>query len=361
MNQLNVFGYVSGNLGYNVHLQGLIEGCISNGIDVRTCPDEQQIQKELSNQIKNSIKKGFDPTAPSLRLSYGNEMHNFYGKKRIGMSVWETTRLPEDWVPELNSLDEVWTVSKFCKKAFEDSGINKDVKIVNEGVDTTIFNPYVSKPQMFDNHFKDKFVFLSIGKWEERKGFDILLKAFTDEFKPDEKVALMIQGFNPFLKNFNPYEYVFNMNLGKHAEITFLPPVASRYDVAKYYISSDCFVLPTKGEAWGLPITEALACGRPVITTKWGGAMDYMSEKYGWLIDVEKMEEPKSEIFAGYDKHIEGNEWAVPSQKHLQELIRYAFENKEECKKKGGTNSYNFIDENYTWEKSTEIIKELLK
>jgi len=350
----NVFGYVSGHLGYNVHTQGFIEGMINNGIDVKTTPLEERMATEVSSVIINSIKKKFSYDAPSICLSYGNDMNRFHGKRRIGYTVWETTKLPQDWVEPLNNLDDVWTVSKHSKMAIENSGVKKDVKIVPEGVDTTVFNNYVD-PLHKD---KDTFIFLFVGKWEKRKSPDMLLKAFADEFKPEEKVRLAMQCFNPFIQNFNPYKVAFDLNLKEHAPIVFLPPAPTRADMAKYYKTADVFVSPTRGESWGLPIIEAMACGTPVIATNWGGHLDYFNDNYGWLLDVDGTEMPEDNMFF---KPQEGNEWAKPSITKLRELLRYTFEHKDEVKKKGGMNSYKYVDENWTWEKSTSVVKELLK
>lgn len=352
--KVNVFGYVSGHLGYNVHTQGFIEGMINNGIDVKTIPLEEKQTTEISNTIVQSIKKKFNFDAPSVLLGYGNETHRFYGKRRICYTVWETTKLPDDWVKPLNNVDDVWTVSKHSKQTIERSGVEKDVKIVPEGVDTTIFNNYV-EPLHRD---PGVFIFLFVGKWEKRKSPDILLKAFAEEFKPEEKVRLAMQCFNPFLPNFNPYKAAFDMNIGKHAQIVFLPPAPTRTDLARYYKTADVLVSPTRGESWGLPIIESMACGVPVIATNWGGHLDYFNENYGWFIDVEKTEVPEDNMFF---KPQEGNEWAVPSIKSLREKMRYVFDNQGEVKKKGGMNSYKYVDENWTWEKSTSIVKELLK
>lgn len=43
-------------------------------------------------------------------------------------------------------------------------------------------------------------------------------------------------------------------------------------DVAQAYAAGDAFVLPTRYEAWGLVIVEALACGLPVVTSRLAGA-----------------------------------------------------------------------------------------
>ena len=69
------------------------------------------------------------------------------------------------------------------------------------------------------------FKFLYVGKWEKRKNTDFLIQAFADEFKPDEKVELWLQWFNPFVQ-FDPYERVFQLNLPRHANIVFLQQLA---------------------------------------------------------------------------------------------------------------------------------------
>jgi hypothetical protein len=36
------------------------------------------------------------------------------------------------------------------------------------------------------------------------------------------------------------------------------------------YKMADAFVLPLRGGEWAAPVMEAMACGLPVITTRWG-------------------------------------------------------------------------------------------
>ena len=55
------------------------------------------------------------------------------------------------------------------------------------------------------------------------------------------------------------------------AEIKFVPFQKDPETVAKYYQAADLFLHAAHSEAWGLTITEALACGTPVIATAVGG------------------------------------------------------------------------------------------
>jgi glycosyltransferase involved in cell wall biosynthesis len=49
---------------------------------------------------------------------------------------------------------------------------------------------------------------------------------------------------------------------------------------------ADLFVLPTRGENFGLVIAEALGCGVPVVTTKGAPWEDLVTHRCGWWVDL---------------------------------------------------------------------------
>jgi UDP-glucose:(heptosyl)LPS alpha-1,3-glucosyltransferase len=96
----------------------------------------------------------------------------------------------------------------------------------------------------------------------ERKGFDTLLRALAALSEPD--VRLLVVG------NVRAGAYRREIErLGLSARVHFAGPSA---DVARQYAAGDAFCLPTRYEAWGLVIVEALAAGLPTVTTRLAGA-----------------------------------------------------------------------------------------
>lgn len=77
---------------------------------------------------------------------------------------------------------------------------------------------------------------------------------------------------------------------------------------ALYHVA-DAFVLPTHGEGWGLPLLEALASGLPVISTGWGGPMEYLSSSNSFLLGYNL-------VSAGITDYTE-HKWAEPDAKEL--------------------------------------------
>jgi hypothetical protein len=124
----------------------------------------------------------------------------------IGRSMYETDRIPTKWVPKCNTLvDEIWTPSQFNVETFAGSGVVRSkLNVMPESVgiffkktckvystDTFIYNPAVTKPMKISN--KKDFNFLSVMKWEKRKGWDILLTAYFTEFSSSDSVSLYIR------------------------------------------------------------------------------------------------------------------------------------------------------------------------
>ena len=104
-------------------------------------------------------------------------------------------------------------------------------------------------------------IIISVGRFSYLngygKGYDVLLKAAD---KMDKNIGWYIIGGKPTEDFAKMREH---MGLNNVHFIEFL----NREDLKEYYHVADVFTLMTVGEAWGLVINEAMACGLPVITT----------------------------------------------------------------------------------------------
>ena len=59
-------------------------------------------------------------------------------------------------------------------------------------------------------------------------------------------------------------------------------------EMAGLYAACDCLVHPFRGEGFGLPVVEAMACGLPVIVTGAGPALDYATDETAFLIPARR-------------------------------------------------------------------------
>ena len=116
------------------------------------------------------------------------------------------------------------------------------------------------------------------------------------------------------------------------------------------YNQCDVFVSPTRAEAFNIPCIEAMACGKPVITTDFGGQTDFVNNKNGWLLGY-KLNQVTHEI------EYESCMWATPDIKDLRSKLRGCFENKDDCERKGLISLEDA--KKYTWENTAKMVLNL--
>ncbi|WP_029149006.1 glycosyltransferase family 4 protein [Methylophilus sp. 5] len=105
-------------------------------------------------------------------------------------------------------------------------------------------------------------VFLSVGKVEHRKGYDLLLQAFVDIQKHMPEAALVVVG--PDNVESNSYYLSLQAFIAKH-QLHNIHFVGRQYNVHEFTKASDYFLFCSRQEGFGTVMIEAMACGLPTI------------------------------------------------------------------------------------------------
>jgi len=212
--------------------------------------------------------------------------------------MFETDRIPDEWLPACHLMDEIWVPSAFNVWSFARAGVPR-AKLVRipEAIDVEQFRTPV-RPLTIPG--RRGFNFLSVFAWHLRKGWDVLLRAFLEEFGPDEDVALILKVW-PFLDG--PIErirqearfLVRRYGLGQEVppRIVFYHADLPAEQLPRLYKAADAFVLPTRGEGWGRPLMEAMLMERPVIATRWGGQLEFLNDENAYLVDYRLVDVPE--------------------------------------------------------------------
>ncbi|KAI9156168.1 hypothetical protein LWI28_001643 [Acer negundo] len=273
-----------------------------------------------------------------------------YGDFRsvVGRTMFETDRVNPEHVKRCNRMDFVWVPTEFHVSTFVQSGVDptKVVKIV-QPIDVKFFDPLKYEPLDIatigkcvlggrkPNLSSKEFVFLSIFKWEYRKGWDVLLKAYLKEFSKADGVALYLLtntyhsdgDFDNKIVNFVG-DSAIEKPVDGWAPIFVIDTHIAQIDLPRIYKAADTFVLSSRGEGWGRPLVEAMAMSLPVIATNWSGPTEYLTEENSYPLQVDRM----SQVMEGPFK---GHFWAEPSVDKLRALMRRAVSNIEEANAKG--------------------------
>lgn len=360
---INWFGPI-GPSGYGIFTRFLVPALEKQGHNINVIaiyPQEYNVAKPEIKRYVNVMDEMILNADVGIRLSIANpsDAFGFYGKKRIMFNMLEVDKIPPFWAKSLNTVDRVWVPSTWMKEVYKKSGVIKPIDVVPGGVDLNLFNEYREPLIQKDG----KFRFLFVGKWEHRKGIDILLKAYADEFKKDEDVELVLlaESIKMFIPNFNIYRELFDLRLASdRAKLKIIEGMIPDYKgMGRLYRSCDCFVKPTRGEGWNLPLIEAMACGLPSIVTNHSAHTDYANEKNAYLLNDFKMI-PAIHPRQLAQAYLQFGKWAEPSVKELREKMRYVFDNQDEAKKVGQKAAKDM--KKWTWnEAAKKAIKHLEK
>ncbi|HEX2958599.1 MAG TPA: glycosyltransferase, partial [Chitinispirillaceae bacterium] len=206
--------------------------------------------------------------------------------KLVVIFPWEYGSLPIAWRDQMREYaDEIWVYSTYLKKCYEQSGLSPEmVHIVPPGIDTDLFNPNASELPLFTQLKCKRFCFLYNGGATLRKGTDILVNAYLNEFTAGENVCLIIKDSFSYGKSLAAKI----QGLSSRQDIAKIHYVLQNFrheELSSLYCSCDCYVHPYRAEGFGLPVAEALACSKPVITTQQGATSDFIDSQSGFLIN----------------------------------------------------------------------------
>lgn len=160
------------------------------------------------------------------------------------------------------------------------SKFNVDPQVIPNIVDTKVFQYDAGRRKA------DGFTFVSVANLNALKRIMFLVEVFADIAKETPNVQLILVGDGPEKSNIK--EKITQLNLEKKV---FLMGRQSRKTIRDIFDKSDCFVLPSVVETFGVSYIEAMASGLPVIATKCGGPEDFVNESNGLLIEVDNREE----------------------------------------------------------------------
>jgi len=116
-------------------------------------------------------------------------------------------------------------------------------------------------------------IVLSVGRLEPIKGQDILLAAWPDVLKQEPDAELWLVGGGSMREQLEQQA----CRLDVMNSVKFFG-AAKAADVAVYMSAADVFVLPSRSEAFGIVLLEAMAQGLPVVATEVGGVPEVLPE-----------------------------------------------------------------------------------
>jgi hypothetical protein len=355
MKSLNFFGQFFGALGIPIHSRYFAEALIDNLENVnlvQLLPNDNDLFG-ITNKIKNNFKNpniDYENLAFWYPNTYSQIFKNDFKGKKLGYYIFEYTKIPKQFIDEINKLDGICTASKWGTEILKNNGVNIPCYVVPGGVDSNVFN---SKNRKLDSQFK----FLHIGKAENRKSTDLVIRSFLKAFQGDRNIKLSLFIDNPHINNFDAEKYVYEITKDLPYALNGIKVCHFFYDITSIYNSHHCGIFPTKAEGIGLPIVESMACGLPVITSFNTGITEYANDDNSILLKQFTDEEIYDPKF--FPNKGEFGTWKSPSEEELIEKMKWIYSNYEQAKVIG-FNAEKYMKEKYSWDLSAKSFVNLI-
>lgn len=274
-------------LGYGVAGINILKALYSEGVEVSLFPvgQPQLTNEEDAYAVRRGMRlaQTFDPQAPCVKIWHQNQMAERIGSgKFIGFPIFELDTFNDLEKHHLNSCDHLFVCSKWAKEICLDQtrfGEHR-VHVVPLGVDAELFPP---APVRQD----DKTIFFNCGKWEIRKGHDILINAFEKVLEHGENAELWMMCTNPFN---SPDEDAKWHQLYNHPKVKLIPRAETQAEVYNIMSQVDCGVFPSRGEGWNLELLEMMAAGKHVVATEYSAHTEFCTEENSYLLPISDVE-----------------------------------------------------------------------
>jgi len=270
----------------NVEMEGLSEFLSTNKYDIVHCHSIPSRHFEAAyKEYSNTSTKIF----ATPHFSPDDLVRTF--KTRLTPWYWRLSV-----IPKLKKINKIFSVSPSEKGEFiRLTGISAEKFVVAPNavnlyeMDSILASESEGFKAKYD--IKGKMV-LFIGRIVHTKGIDLLVKAVAKIGVED--ITLVIIG--PVSdKNYMEKLESIVRSYGLTKQVRFMQ--VSRKEVLTAFHACDVFVLPTRGEVFGIVLAEAMACSKVVVATNVGGVPDLVKhEQNGLLFELENVEDLSRQI-----------------------------------------------------------------
>lgn len=333
------------NSGYGKAARGYILALHKQGVPLTLSPisfeEAHPDLGEATEIINTLIAKDIEydtvviHTTPEFWSKYREE-----GKTNIGYTVWETDALHPDWPVYINStVSKVLVPCDWNRDVFVNSGVTVPVEVVPHVVETFDFSKNEDCSDVLNVEDKNTFLFYNINQWTERKNPLAAIKAYWTAFQKDENVGLVLKTYGSDYSA--PQRDAIKSTikrlkqgivLPKYPPIYLILDMLSEDEIMTLHKRCDCYIALDRAEGWGMSTSTAGAAGNPVISTGYGGVLQYLNADNSYLVDylltpVTGM--PFSPWYLG------SMNWAEASATHGACLANEVYTNRTAAKNKG--------------------------
>lgn len=280
------------------------------------------------------------------------------GRHNLGYVFFENELVSKS-VENARRFDVVFAGSTWCLERLQEKGIANTALLI-QGVDTKVFHPQAAAGG-------GRFVLFSGGKFELRKGQDLVLKAFSVLSRKYPDLVLMTAWHNQWPSSMetmkaSPHirfeasggnwvdqmERIYRLNGIDPRQVVTLSKLPTEL-MAQAYHQSDLGIFPNRCEGGtNLVLMEYLASGKPAIVTNASGHKDICHERNAFLLNRLRplaLRDRSGQLVA---------RWVEPAVDEIIASIEYAYEHRAEAQARGQAAAEDM--KQWPWKRAAETI-----
>ena len=314
------------------------------------------IDEDYFDRTQNLLKGVSLRTLNDLDLSIW--LGDIRSEITIGYTFYLGSPLTELQKASAKNLNIIIAGSSFSEVQLNNAGI-ENTRTIIQGINPQLFNPSSNLKSLFN----DRFVIFSGGKFEFRKGQDIVLRAFKI-FSDRHSDAILVNSWvnqwdfslNTMFASclidfcFDSKDYVGSMNRlyqlnGIDPEKVITLSIKPSHLLSYIFKNSDIGLFPNRCEGGtNLMLMEYMACGKPVIATSKTGHSDIVREENSFSL------KNYGPVSTRGDHSSEYPGWVEPDIEEILDHLETAYNDPDLCKKKGEAAGESLSE--LTWQKS---------
>lgn len=257
--------------------------------------------------------------------------------------------LPPEWIAALSAADGIVVPSEFDRAVF--ARHFPRVYVAGQSADAAVFKPQPEERA----RAPETFSFLYVGSYSFRKGVDLLLRAFLEEFSAEEPVELRLQC--PGAGRGEEFNHCLRMiqHLNPQGRVRLSAGERSPEWMSRLYNQSDCVITCSRGEGWCLPLTEALLCEIPVIAPRSTGMAEYLDDSIAELVSASEIPAARAALpfattFVSVYDH-PGISYYEPSVSETRAAMRRVYEDHPAAREKARAGRRRILSD-CSWERA---------
>jgi hypothetical protein len=357
---VNALGFGNTNIGLGHNMRTIIEA-----LKLAKIPYNIRTEKigKLENYLQDDQFNYFNTNLilcnpdHDFKQNAGNDYLN--NKYNIALWAWEMENVTDKWIKSSEEYDEIWTISEFCKNAFEKNLPSKPIASLN--IPAHFKNRMDKADCKKELNFENKFVILFIFDANsdlERKNPKGVIESFKMSLSNHDNCILILKAHNM------TDEQMFEMSQCiDDKNIMLINENWSYEKMEVLFNSADIYISLHRSEGSGLTMMEAIMLEIPLICTGYSGNLDFCQADHCELVEFEMVKVGTYKCSGSfYDKLFKKSElpyWANPSIIDAADKLLKIYRNYDKYTELIKLNK-EFIEKKYNIQNLSGVIRRLL-